>query len=47
MATQATLTLRASLKTVYPSSKWARKVDRMTDDQVVAIYRRLQAQGKL
>lgn len=42
-----TKTLRASLKTVYIGKKWARKVDKMTDDQVVAIYRRLQQQNKL
>lgn len=42
-----TKTMRATLKTVYPSAKWARKVDKMSDAQVVAIYRNLQQQSKV
>lgn len=42
-----TKTLRAALKTVYPSKRWAAKVDKMRDDQVVAIYRNLQQQNKV
>lgn len=38
---------RELLKTVYPSKKWATKVDKMSDSQVVAVYMRLRAQGKL
>lgn len=38
---------REQLKKVYPSKTWARKVDKMTDDQVVAIYLRLKSQNKL
>jgi len=38
---------RDNLKTVYPSPKWTHKVDKMSDNQVLAIYLRLQAQGKL
>lgn len=38
---------RANLKTVYLSDKWSQKVDQMSDNQVIAIYNRLQGQGKL
>lgn len=38
---------REQLKTVYPSKVWARKVDRMTDGQVIAIFMRLRREGKL
>ena len=30
------------LKHRYPSSDWAKKVERMPDDQIIAIYKRLQ-----
>lgn len=42
-----TKAMRAALKTVYPSKKWAQKVDKMSDAQVVAIYRNLQQQNKV
>lgn len=39
---------RESIKKVYPNSHtWAEKVDRMSDSQVVAIYLRFKAEGKL
>ena len=38
---------REELKRVYPSKKWAAKVDKMTESQVVAVYMRLKAQGKI
>lgn len=39
---------RQALKRAYPKSKlWHDKVDRMTDEQVTAIYIRLRAQRKL
>lgn len=38
---------RELLKTVYKSKSWAKKVDEMSDAQVIAIYQRLKAQGKL
>lgn len=44
MNTQA---MRASLKTVYKGRRWAAKVDKMSDEQVVAIYRNLQQQNKV
>lgn len=44
MATQKE---RELLKTAYPSKGWAEKVDRMKDDQVIAVLRRLQDQNKI
>ena len=39
---------RQALKRAYPKSKlWHDKVDRMTVEQVTAVYIRLRAQGKL
>lgn len=38
---------RELLKQVYPSKKWAEKVDKMSDSQVVAVMLRLKGQGKL
>lgn len=39
---------REELKKAYPNSKkWAEKVDKMTPDQVTAIYIRLRAARKL
>ena len=35
------------VKAVYPTKAWARKVDRMTHDQLVAVYMRLKLQGKV
>lgn len=41
------MTEREQLKGVYNNKTWARKVDDMSDAQVIAIYKRLKAQGKL
>jgi len=38
---------REQLKGVYKNPTWANKVDKMSEDQVIAIYLRLKAQGKL
>lgn len=39
---------REELKKAYPKSEnWHRKVDKMTPDQVTAIYIRLKSEGKL
>lgn len=39
---------REKIKSVYPKSeKWAKKVDKMTDSQVVAILMRFKLDGKL
>lgn len=35
---------RAILKGVYKSQKWSEKVDKMDDDQVLAVYLRLTKQ---
>lgn len=43
----ATHNERAQLKAFYPTSKkWAAKVDKMPDAQVIAVLRRLQSQKK-
>jgi hypothetical protein len=44
MATRAE---REMLKNAYPNKKWADKVDKMSDSQVIAVFRRLQSQNKL
>ena len=44
MATQKE---RELLKTAYPGPTWAKKVDKMSDSQVIAVLRRLQAQKKI
>jgi hypothetical protein len=36
---------RDLLKRAYPNPQWAKKVDEMSDSQVVAVYMRLKAQG--
>lgn len=38
---------REELKRAYPNKKWAEKVDKMPEDQVVAVYMRLRQQGKI
>jgi hypothetical protein len=38
---------RLLLKSAYPNKKWAAKVDKMSDNQVVAVVLRLKQQGKL
>lgn len=39
---------RDAIKNVYAkSSSWAAKVDKMQDGQVIAIYNKFRAQGKL
>lgn len=38
---------REALKKAYPSARWAEKVDKMTDAQVVAVYFRLHREGKV
>lgn len=35
---------REAVKAAYPSKAWAAKIDKMTEDQVVAIYMRLKLQ---
>lgn len=38
---------RELLKGAFPNEKWAKKVDRLSDAEVVAIILRLRQQGKL
>jgi hypothetical protein len=38
---------REQVKLAYPNKLWALKVDKMSDAQVIAIYMRLRAQGKI
>jgi len=38
---------REKVKAVYPGEKWARRVDAMSDHQVIAIFMRLRGEGKL
>ena len=39
---------REAIKKVYPDSPtWASKVDKMPDNQIVAIYIRFKSEGKL
>lgn len=38
---------RELLKKAYPNKQWARRVDNMSDSQVVAVYMRLKLQGKV
>lgn len=42
-----TLNEREMLKKAYPSKSWARRVDKMSDSQIAAIFLRLRAQGKV
>lgn len=38
---------RTAVKQAYPSPKWAKRVDKMTDAQLIAVYMRLKLQGKI
>jgi hypothetical protein len=38
---------RGDLKSVYPGDQWSKKVDKMTDAQVIAVYLRFKEQEKL
>lgn len=33
--------MRDALKKVYPGPRWSAKVDKMSDNQVIAVYNRL------
>lgn len=39
--------MRKAVKQAYPSEKWERKVSRMSDQQVYAIYERMRKDGKI
>lgn len=38
---------RELVKQAYPGSKWSNKVDRMTDQQVIAIFFNLKNKGRI
>lgn len=38
---------RTAVKNAYPGEAWAKKVDAMPDNKVVAVYLRLKSQGKV
>lgn len=38
--------MRSAISDVYPSGSWTRKCDRMSDEQVTAVYLKFKAQGK-
>lgn len=38
---------RLEIKKIYPGKNWSDKVDRMSDNQVIAVYLRLKGKGKL
>lgn len=41
------LQIREAVKQVYPYKTWYERVNKMTEAQVVALYMRFKAQGKL
>lgn len=43
----AAINEREAIKKIGRSPEWANKVDKMSDDQVIAIYLRLKSEGKL
>lgn len=43
----ATSREREAVKSAYDSITWRKKVDKMSDEQLVAVYQRLRAQNKL
>ena len=39
--------MRSALGEVYPGDRWKNKVKEMPDAQIVAMYKRMEAQGQL
>lgn len=39
--------MRDWVEKAYPGDKWKQKVSQMTDSQVVAVFQRLRASGKI
>lgn len=39
--------MRVEIVKVYPGTKWRKRVERMPDDQVLAIYKSFERTGKL
>ena len=42
-----TIDMRSWVKTAYPGQKWADKVDKMSDQQIVALYYGFVQKGKI
>ncbi len=42
-----TIQMRERVKVTYPGSHWKRKVNKMTDEQIIAIYYSLIRLGKI
>jgi hypothetical protein len=42
-----TIQMRERVKTAYPGPHWKRKVNKMTDEQIIAIYYNLIRLGKI
>lgn len=40
-------TMRRHVKGAYPGDKWANRVAKMNDSQIIAVFKRLQYQGKI
>lgn len=45
MASQSISTMRAAITAVYPGNKWRMRVDRMSDNQVIAIFHSFSRNG--
>jgi hypothetical protein len=41
------LKIRDEIKAAYPGEKWSKKVNKMADNQVLAIWFRLKKEGKV
>lgn len=39
--------MRARIKSVYPSKRWRSRVDKMQDEQVIAVYFNMLKEGKI
>lgn len=39
--------MRMAISDCYPGREWSKKVDNMSDGQVIAIYRKFESNGKL
>lgn len=39
--------MRGWVKSAYPSNTWKKKVDKMSDEQIVAVYYSLVQRGKI
>ena len=42
-----TVNMRGWVRSAYPGPNWKKKVDKMSDDQIIALYYSLVKQGKI